>query len=154
MKRIASITAYLTVMGTLAVAQPPAPSPTDDSQSPAKIRDSQVATPDVQPSGEFVPLNNVPFFSGGNRALEEYIEALDPYPYVARQAQAEGTVRVGFRVLASGELTNVRVVQSREPLLNRAAVLAVSNMPHWYPAHRAGTAVSCPVELAITFRLD
>ena len=154
MKRITSITAYLTVVATLAVAQPPAPSLTDNGWYLANMIDSQAATSVVDPVGEFVPLNNVPFFPGGSRAMEEYMEALDFYPHQARRMQAEGTVRVLFRVLATGELTSVRVVQSRGPLLDQAAVLAVSNMPRWYPAHRAGTAVSCPVELAVTFRLD
>ncbi len=66
----------------------------------------------------------------------------------------EGTVRLRFRVLPSGFLNDIRVIQSRGPLLDQAAIQAVVCMPRWFPAHREGTAVSCPVELAITFLLD
>lgn len=153
MKRILLSTAYLTVVSTLAVAQLPVSSSLDDVQSFPKIH-QHPPTACRQSADEFSPLNNAPFFPGGQQALEKYMETLDPYPYLARQTQLEGTVRVGFRVLPSGQLINIQVVESRGPLLDQAATQAVTYMPRWYPAHRGGVAVSHLVELLVTFRLD
>jgi TonB family protein len=153
MKRILLSTAYLTVIGTLAVAQQPVSSSLDKVHCFPKIH-QYPPTASPQSADEFSPLNNAPFFPGGQQALEKYMETLDPYPHLARQTQLEGTVRVGFRVLPSGQLINIQVVESRGPLLDQAATQAVALMPRWYPAHRAGVAVSHRVELAITFRLD
>lgn len=125
MKRIVLTTAYLTVLGTLAVAQLPVSSPLDEGQPFPTIRENPPTTA-RQSSDEFSPLDNVPFFPGGQQALEKYVESLDPYPYLARQTQLEGTVRVEFRVLPSGQLTNIQVVESRGPLLDQAATRAVT----------------------------
>lgn len=111
-------------------------------------------TPSAPSSDEVVPLNNPPFFPGGTRALENYLDNLDIYPLLARETCTEGTVRVRFRVLPDGSLSEVRVVRSRGQLLDQAALEAVAQMPRWFPAHRAGVAVPHLVELLVTFRLD
>ena len=154
MKRIALTAFYLTVTGTLAIAQMPSPSLSVAPKSPAIVFDTHVLTPSAQSSDEFAPLNNQPFFPGGQKALERYLEDLDVYPYLARQTLIEGTVRVRFRVLPNGSLADLQIVQSHGALLDQAAIRAVTYMPRWYPAHREGVAVASPVELPITFRLD
>ena len=156
MKRITLTTAYLTVASILVFAQLPNPSPAAIAQSPLIALDTSAPTPSVPPSqsDEFAPLSNLPFFPGGQRALEAYLENLDIYPLRARVTYLEGTVRVRFRVLPNGSLNEVRVVRSHGPLLDQAALEAVAQMPRWYPAHRAGVAISHLVELLVTFRLD
>lgn len=154
MERIALTAFYLTVTGTLAIAQLLIPSLSGARKSSAIVFDTHVLTPPAQSSDEFAPLNNLPFFPGGQKALETYLEDLDVYPYLARQILIEGTVRVRFRVLPNGSLADLQVVQSHGALLDQAAIRAVTYMPRWYPAHRAGMAVTSPVELPITFRLN
>lgn len=154
MKTIPLIAVCLTVLSTVATAQVSGPVLVDNSTSTLVVQDTFGSTPSTQPSGEFAPLNNEPFLPGGKQALEEHIKALDLYPYVAREIQLEGTVRVQFRVQPNGHLTDIQVVKSRGSVLDRAAVNVVKTMPRWNPAHRAGMAVSRLVELPITFRLD
>ena len=86
--------------------------------------------------------------------MENYLQQIDMYPRQAKEMSTEGTVRLRFRVLPDGCLYHIRVIQSRGPLLDQAAIQAVAAMPRWFPAHREGMAVTCPVELAITFLLD
>lgn len=86
--------------------------------------------------------------------METYLRDLSLYPDQARISQREGTVQVRFRVMLSGELTGIQVVQSSEPLLNQAIMRAVALMPRWYPAHRAGMAVSSLFVLPVIFRID
>lgn len=154
MKTIPLIAACLTVLSTAATAQVAGLAMVDNSKSTLVVHDTLGSAPSAQPSGEFAPLSNEPFLPGGKQALEKHIEALDLYPYLARQIQTEGTVRVQFRVQPSGHLTDIQVVKSYGPLLDGAAIMVVTKMPRWYPAHRAGMAVSRLVELPITFRLD
>lgn len=108
----------------------------------------------TQQADEFSPSNNPPFFPGGPQALQTYLQNPALYPLPARQALCEGSTRVRFRVMATGQLTQLQVVQSGGALIDEAALRVVAGMPRWYPAHRDGAAVSCLYELPITFRLD
>ena len=154
MKTIPLIAACLTILSTAATAQVTGSALVDNSKSTSVVHDTFESGPSAQPSGEFAPLNNEPFLPGGKEALEKHIKALDLYPYLAREIKLEGTVRVKFRVQPSGYVTDVQLVKSRGSLLDVAAINVVTKMPRWYPAHRAGIAVSRLVELPITFRLD
>lgn len=154
MKRLFLTTAYLTVLSTLVFAQLPNTSSTFNCRFPLITPDGQEPALSAQQPDEYVPVNNYPFFPGGRQGIEKYLQQLDMYPHQAKEMLAEGTVRLRFRVLPSGFLNDIRVIQSRGPLLDQAAIQAVACMPRWFPAHRAGTAVACPVELSITFLLD
>ena len=112
------------------------------------------AKPLTQPADEFSPLNNLPFFPGGPQALQTYLQNPARYPLPVRQALREGSARVRFRVMATGQLTQLRVVQSGGALIDQAALRVVAGMPRWYPAHQDGAAVSCLYELPIMFRFD
>ena len=137
------------------MAQAPEPVLLDDSKSTLFVYDDKSGpAPSTQPSDEFTSLSNEPFFPGGKQALEKHLKSIHLYPHQARLMVAEGTVRVRFRVQASGDLTDIEVVQSCGKLLDVAAVRTVALMPRWYPAHRSGVAVSSLVELPVTFRLD
>ncbi len=152
MKRPAFATIYLTVMGTLVFAQPPLSSGVSGGNAPGVF---PTDLPTTHPRlDEYVLLNNEPFFPGGHQALQTFLENLNLYPEAARMSGIEGTVRVQFRVLPNGRLTDVQVVQSRSRLLDPAALEAVWRMPRWYPAHRDGVAVACLVDLPVRFCID
>lgn len=154
MKRVTLTAAFLTVLNALASGQPSTPPSTTHRQSSSKVDWATTLVSSAQPTDEFRPLNNLPFFPGGPRALEAYLQNVELYPYRARETGVEGSVHIRFRVMPTGYLTQFEVVRSGGPLLDYAALDAVSGMPRWYPAHRAGTAVSSLYELIITFRLD
>lgn len=116
---------------------------------------SQVSTTQAAAdSDEFVPRNNEPFFPGGLTALQEYLKQTALYPRQARMAQLEGTVRVKFRVQPTGYLTDIQVIESAGPLLNRAAIRAIAQMPRWYPSHRGGEPVARSVIMPISFKME
>ena len=154
MKRVALTILYLTVMRTLAFAQLASLSSPAISEFSELLPDTNRVVKAAQPSDEFAPLNNLPFFPGGLQALQTYWENPDLYPREAKKFNLEGTVGVKFRVTPTGHVTEVRVTRSRGPLLDRAALEAVALMPRWYPAHREGVSISSLYELSVTFRLD
>jgi TonB family protein len=154
-KLIPLVAVCLTALSTSVTAQAPDLVLLGDSQSKSFVYDNEPGpAPSVQPVGEFAPSSNEPFFFGGKQALEKHLKSLRLYPHEARLILAEGTVRVRFRVQASGDLADIEVVRSHGAVLDVAAVRAVALMPRWYPAHRSGMAVSSLVELPITFRID
>ena len=154
MNRISLCIAYLISVSTITFAQLPSPTYVDKIACSREMSGSPDLTLSIDQFAEYAPLNNAPFFPGGQRALETYLRDLNLYPHQARTSQREGTVQVRFRVMPGGELTEIQVVQSSEPLLNQATVRAVALMPRWYPAHRAGMAVSSLFVLPVTFRID
>jgi periplasmic protein TonB len=102
----------------------------------------------------YMPTTNEPFFPGGQSALAEYLKQADWYPRQARMAQLDGLVRVRFRVQASGYLTDIQIVESRGPILDRAAMRCVGQMPRWFPAHQNGVAVARTVVIPVRFKMD
>lgn len=142
MNRPVFFSVYLTVLGLLPWAPRPCSTTPPDSLLPTAHTHA------------YAPTTNEPFFPGGQPALDAYLKTIAAYPPQARASGIEGTVRVRFRVLPTGRLTEIQLVKRQGPLLDSAAVQIVLLMPRWYPAHQAGVAVACLVELAIVFRFD
>ncbi|GAB3019493.1 energy transducer TonB [Spirosoma pulveris] len=144
MNQLILTTVCLLITSTVTFAQ----STTFDAPDSDNLLAKMESVPPADQLTEYAPLNNVPFFPGGQKALETYLN--DHRPLTADQR--EGTVHIRFRVMPTGYLTEINVLQSSEPLLNHAATQAVALMPRWYPAHRSGVAVSSLYVLPITFR--
>lgn len=146
MNRIVLTTACLLIASTLLFAQRATIDTADQRDLVTTIQES-VSSPSDQ-SSDYAPLNNVPFFPGGQQALQTYLNDLNP----SNADRQEGTVHIQFRVMPTGHLTEIKVVRSTESMLNKVAMQAVVRMPRWYPAHRSGLAVSSLYVLPITFR--
>ncbi|SOD99551.1 energy transducer TonB [Spirosoma fluviale] len=138
-------TVCLLITSTLTFAQQNNLDAPDSDNLLAKIIEP---VPSADQLTEYTPLNNVPFFPGGQKALETYLNDHRP----SNAEQREGTVHIRFRVMPTGQLTEIKVIESSEPLLNQAAMQAIVRMPRWYPAHRSGVAVSSLYVLPVTFR--
>ncbi|MBO0935574.1 energy transducer TonB [Fibrella sp. HMF5335] len=155
MKRNVFMLVCTVLLRSSALGQCPATLTSAKAENPSRLVSTELGKSIENESvDEYVPLNNIPFFPGGKPALDAYFLDPDLYPYSARTTGIEGVVEVSFRVQPTGFLTNIRVVKSQGPLLDKAALRAVVQMPRWYPAHQAGMAVSCPMSLAIRFEGD
>lgn len=153
MKRKTFATALLVALGPLALAQSPTLSaPTDPVLSDRTGTESTsfyYPAPDAE-----LPRNGWPAFPGGVPALKAYFAQPQLYPVEAQETHLEGSVRVRFRVLATGHVTDVKVIAPKGTLLDRAAVEAVKKMPRWYPAYRDGEPVQAFQFLQVSFVLD
>ena len=98
----------------------------------------------------------MPQFPGGDTALKEYLseQASSNYPIVARENEVQGRVIVSFIVECDGSITDVKVVKSVDPSLDKAAQRLVKNMPHWIPAKQNGSAIRCKNTVTVPFVLD
>lgn len=89
----------------------------------------------------FDVVEQMPSFPGGNGALLEYLATHVKYPVVAQENGVQGRVIVSFVVEKDGSITDVRVVRSVDPSLDREAARVVSSMPRWTPGKQNGSAV-------------
>lgn len=66
--------------------------------------------------------------------MQEFIERVMEYPATAKKQGIQGRVVLTFVVEKDGSLTNIRVVKSVDPALDKEAVRIVKQMPHWIMA--------------------
>ena len=97
----------------------------------------------------------LPAFSGGQTALENYINNTIQYPQDAIDNNAEGVVKVQFGVDENGNVINVSTVGNKIGYgLEEEAIRVVSKMPKWAPGQVKGKNVKTWRTLPINYRLE
>jgi len=102
----------------------------------------------------FDVVEQMPSFPGGQSALMEYLHDHVKYPVVAQENGVQGRVVVSFIVERDGSITDVRVVRSVDPSLDREAARVVSSMPRWTPGKQNGSAVRVKYNVPVMFKLQ
>ncbi len=102
----------------------------------------------------FDVVEQMPSFPGGNTALMEYLSKNVKYPVVAQENGVQGRVVVSFVVEKDGSVTDVQVVRSVDPSLDREAVRVIQSMPKWIPGKQNGQAVRVKYNVPVSFRLQ
>jgi protein TonB len=117
-----------------------------------------IATEPVKPKEEenkvFDVVEQMPSFPGGQGALMNYLNSNIKYPVIAEENGIQGRVVVQFVVGKDGSISNVHVVKSVDPSLDKEAVRVVKNMPKWIPGKQNGQSVTVRYTLPVTFRLS
>jgi TonB family protein len=93
----------------------------------------------------------MPEFPGGPQALMDYLKSNVIFPKVAEDDGIQGRVVVSYVVDIDGSITDVQVVQSVHPALDKEAMRVVRNMPKWIPGKHDGKAVQVKYSLPINF---
>ena len=102
----------------------------------------------------FTVVEQMPMYPGGDAALMQYLSSNIHYPAVAAENGVQGRVVVVFVVERDGSITDVNVMRSVDPSLDREAVRLVKNMPRWTPGKQNGSAVRVKFQVPVTFRLQ
>ena len=84
----------------------------------------------------------------------EYLGNNVKYPVVAQENGVQGRVVVSFVVERDGSITDVKVVRSVDPSLDKEAVRVVKSMPRWIPGKQNGQAVRVKYNVPVAFRLQ
>ena len=108
----------------------------------------------VQEDSPFDVVEQMPQFSGGMKALMDYLSTNISYPKEAHKKEIQGRVLVRFVVEKDGSISNAEVVKSVDPLLDAEALRVISSMPNWIPGKQNGKAVRVKYTIPITFNLD
>lgn len=132
---------------------------TKDRTVEAVRNDIAVNTPPPAPKEEvtnkvFDVVEVMPSFPGGPSALLSYLSSHTKYPVVAQENGVQGRVTVSFVVERDGSITDVHVVRSVDPSLDREAARVVSTMPNWQPGKQNGSAVRVKFNVPVQFKLQ
>ena len=95
-----------------------------------------------------------PEFQGGQEALMNYLASNIKYPAEAMNAKKEGMVVCRFVVQKDGSISNVKVIRSVDPLLDKEAVRVIEAMPKWTPSLKDGKPVNVNCTIPISFKLN
>ena len=101
----------------------------------------------------FDVVEEMPHFPGGPAALQAFLSSNTKYPVVAQENGVQGRVIVSFVVERDGSITDVRVVRSVDPSLDREASRVVRSMPRWSPGKQNGSTVRVKYTVPVVFRL-
>ena len=115
---------------------------------------AQPEPPKEEETKVFDVVEVMPSFPGGQAALFEWLSKNIKYPVVAEENGVQGRVIVTFVVERNGSITDVQVVKSVDPSLDKEAVRVVKAMPHWIPGKQNGSAVRMKFTVPVTFRLQ
>lgn len=130
--------------------------PPGDVEKPKKdSREKQDIGPPGEQSEEVIYIvEDLPKFQGrSHNAAKNYIQEHLEYPDEARQKGLQGQVFVEFLVDHKGKVKDAKVVRGVDPLLDMAALKAVSSMPDWTPGMQRGKPVSVLFILPVEFNL-
>ena len=108
----------------------------------------------VEETKIFTVVEQMPMFPGGDAALMGYLRDNMHYPTLAAENGVQGRVVVGFVVERDGSITDVNVLRSVDPSLDREAMRVVKAMPKWTPGKQNGSAVRVKYQVPVTFRLQ
>ncbi len=95
-----------------------------------------------------------PQFPGGQSTLMQWLRTNIKYPKVAVENGIQGNVYVSFIVRSTGEITDIKVARSVDPLLDQEAIRVIGSMPKWIPGKQGGEAVNVRYTMPLTFRLQ
>ena len=102
----------------------------------------------------FYPVDPMPEFPGGQKALLDYLRFNTHYPKQAYRKGIQGRVVCQFVVKKDGKISKVEVVRSSgDKSLDREAVRVIRSMPKWKPAMYQGKPVSVKYTVPVNFKL-
>lgn len=108
----------------------------------------------VEEEKVFDVVEQMPEFTGGPQALFNWLSANVKYPASAEENGVQGRVIVTFVVEIDGSITDVHVVKSVDPALDKEAARVVKSMPRWKPGKHNGSRVRVKYTMPVTFRLQ
>jgi protein TonB len=115
---------------------------------------AQPEPPKEEENKVFDVVEVMPSFPGGQAALMQWLGKNIKYPVVAEENGVQGRVVVTFVVEKDGSITDVKVVKSVDPSLDKEAARVVKSMPHWIPGKQNGSAVRVKYTVPVTFKLQ
>lgn len=103
---------------------------------------------------EAFAVHKMPGFPGGERDLMAYLAKNIEYPTLAREANIEGVVVLGFVVGKDGSINDISIMKDIGGGCGKEALRVVKNMPRWIPGEANGHAVKVRFTLPVRFKLQ
>ena len=128
----------------------------DEAEHVLKVNEKVVdeVPPAVEETKVFDVVEQMPQYKGGDQALMDYLNKSIKYPVIAEENGIQGRVVCTFVVERDGSISDVKVVRSVDPSLDKEAVRVLKAMPKWIPGKQNGSAVRVKFTLPVTFKLQ
>lgn len=153
MKKIITLSALLVLLGSNLRAQNVI-NPTNEKDGPTILRAVGDDSTTSDNEKVYQVVGQQPNFPGGKEELFKYLAYNMIYPADAAKNKVEGRVLVTFVIEHDGSISNVNVVNSVYPSLDKEAIRVVSEMPKWIPGKANGKTIRVKYTIPITFRLN
>ena len=98
-------------------------------------------------------MEQMPMFPGGESAMVTWITSNLKYPGKAVKDKLEGNIPVNFLVTSKGKVSDVKVLNSVNPLLDKEAERVIRSMPDWKPGLQDGKPVDVQMQVTVYFKL-
>jgi TonB family protein len=102
----------------------------------------------------YTVVDEPPTFPGGDAERTMFLAKTIKYPVLAQENGIQGRILCSFIVEPTGEISNVKVVNGVDPLLDREAQRVLFAMPPWNPGKQKGVAVPVLFMMPVSFRLQ
>lgn len=124
-----------------------------NAPEPVKSKLLNIPQP-VNSNSVYDVVEQMPSFPGGISGLRTYLNQNIRYPAEAQETCAQGRVVVSFVVGKDGHISDVTVLRSVDPSLDKEAVRVIRNMPRWTPGKQGGEPVRVRYNVPVSFRLN
>lgn len=122
---------------------------------PEPVRSKPLYKPQpVNRNSVYDVVEQMPSFPGGISGLRTYLNQNIRYPAEAQENCVQGRVVVSFVVEKDGHISDVTVLRSVDPSLDKEAVRVIRNMPRWTPGKQGGEPVRVRYNVPVSFRLN
>ncbi len=118
-------------------------------KAPPAMIEEVVVEPEIVDLAE-----KMPEFPGGKKAMMNYLARNVKYPIRPQEVGIQGRVIVQFVVERDGSISNLVVVRSVDPDLDKEALRVVEAMPKWAPGMQNGKLVRVKYTLPVYFKLQ
>lgn len=123
--------------------------------APEPVRSEPLNIPQpVNSTRVYDVVEQMPSFPGGISGLRTYLNQNIRYPAEAQENCVQGRVVVSFVVEKDGHISDVTVLRSVDPSLDKEAIRVVRNMPRWTPGKQGGEPVRVRYNVPVSFRLN
>lgn len=123
--------------------------------APEPVRSEPLNKPQpVNSNRVYDVVEQMPSFPGGISGLRTYLNQNIRYPAEAQENCVQGRVVVSFVVGKDGHISDVTVLRSVDPSLDKEAVRVIRNMPRWTPGKQGGEPVKVRYNVPVSFRLN
>ena len=102
----------------------------------------------------FDVVEQMPSFPGGDAELMKFLSTHIKYPVVDEENGIQGRVIATFVVERDGSISDVKVIKSVDPSLDKEAIRVLKSMPKWIPGKQNGSAVRVKYTVPVTFKLQ
>jgi protein TonB len=108
-----------------------------------------------EPESPFVlfPEEQASFNNGDVNEFRKWVLENVHFPQTAADNMIFGTVYIEFCVNAQGEVVDIKVVRSVDPLVDNETIRTISSSPLWKPARQGGKPVKQRFYIPVAFKL-